>query len=113
MTAWDDYLKQGIEGLVLKSGSSCYPSVGAALSALDWLEAHNCVVLGFEGFSTDGHTLRPRLDRIADFSEELPAPWRDRVRKSIAASRTILAQWDDVQFVDLVVDEPADSGPCG
>lgn len=111
MSAWSEHLDHEVKGLVLRTGSGAlYPSVGAAIAALDWLEAHNAVVLGFDGFDTDGRYLRPRLDRIADFSQDLPADWTERVRLTISAARSTLAAWNDLQFVDLVVDESEDSG---
>jgi len=108
VSAWTDYLEHQIKGPVLRSGESFYPSVHAALEAMDWLEQHRYVVLGFDGLDTDGWSVRARLDRIADFSTDLPESWPARVERTIAASRQTLAEWIDVQFVDLVVDEPPD-----
>lgn len=105
MSAWTNHLEREVQGLVLRSGTTLYPSVTTAIDALEWLEAHNAVVLGFDGFDTDGRHLLVRLDRIADFSLDLPADWSERVRQTIRAARFTLAEWNDVQFVDLVIDE--------
>jgi hypothetical protein len=109
MSAWSDHLEHEVQGLVLRSGTNLYPGVATAIAALDWLEAHNAVVLGFDGLDTDGRHIRPRLDRIADFSRDLPADWTERVRLTISAARSTLGTWNDVQFVDLVVDEAEDT----
>jgi len=109
MSAWSDHLERDVQGLVLRSSTKLYPSVATAIAELDWLEAHNAVVLGFDGLDTDGRYIRPRLDRIADFSMDLPADWSERVRLTIGAARSTLAAWNDVQFVDLVVDEVEDA----
>jgi hypothetical protein len=110
MSAWSDHLEHDVQGLVLRSGANLYPGVATAMIALDWLEAHNVVVLGCDGLDTDGRHIRPRLDRIADFSRDLPVEWAERVRLTISAARSTLANWNDVQFVDLVVDEAEDAG---
>ena len=109
MSAWSDHLEHDVQGLVLRSGTDLYPSVATAIAELEWLELHNTVVLGFDGLDTDGRYIRPRLDRIADFSRDLPDEWTERVRLTINAARSTLTDWDDVQFVDLVVDEAEDA----
>jgi hypothetical protein len=79
LSAWDDHLRGGLKGLVLKAQGSHYPGVAAAIESLDWLAAHSCVVLGFDGLDTDGRHIRPRLDRIADLSA-IEGSRADRVR---------------------------------
>ena len=106
MGPWDQHLRTGIQGLVLKSGDSFYPGINAAVEALDWLAQHSCVVLGFDGLDTDGTYIYPRLDYIADFGE-IGGSWSERAEASITESRRVLADWTgEVQFVDLAVVEP-------
>jgi hypothetical protein len=108
MTAWDDYLRTQLPGLVLRSHDNYYPSVSAAIQALDWLAAHSHVVVGFEGLDTDGRNILPSLEWITDFSSisELESR-QERVDQSISASRRLLQAWlGQVQFVDLIVEEP-------
>jgi hypothetical protein len=93
-------------GLALRSGPDLYPGVQLALDALPWLEERSIVVLGCDGLDTDGQWIRPRLDRIADFSGLLDkhSEWRDRVRLSLHEARRLLTEWlGDVQFVDFAL----------
>jgi hypothetical protein len=105
---WDLYLRE-LPEIVLRSHGRLYPSVSAALKAIDWVESHSLVILGFDGLDTDGERIRPRLDRIADFSRD-PEPtaiegtWDEQVAASCASARATLTRWlGDVQFVDLSV----------
>ena len=90
------------EGLpVLRSGGRTYPSVGALLKSLDWIEAESLVVLGVDGVGIDGFTVARRLDHIADFTS-LEGTLASRSHASVEAARGILSSWDgDVQFVDV------------
>lgn len=109
--SWEAHLRD-LPGIVLRSADTLYPSVAAALDALDWLESRSYVLLGFDGIDTDGQYIRPRLDAIADFSTPanpvaITSPWGERVRESAAAGRGVLNEWlGKVQFVDLVVQGP-------
>jgi hypothetical protein len=103
--AYQRHLDQ-IEGLALRTAGGLYPSLKLAVVSLDWLEAQSLIVLGFDGFTTDGEWIIPSMEHIADFSDILDEPldWAERVRRSIDASRRVLAQWfGKVQFVDMVV----------
>jgi hypothetical protein len=90
------------EGLpVLRSAGRTYPSVGALLASLDWLEKETLVVLGVDGLRIDGVFVARSLDHIAEFST-LEGPPGTRSRTSIEQVRRVLGAWDgDVQFVDV------------
>ncbi len=105
---WDSYLGE-LLGSVPRYHGQLYPSVSAALTAIDWIESRSLVVLGFDGFDVDGESILPRLDRIADFSTgphpiAIEGNWEQRVEGSCRAAKATLQQWlGDVQLVDLVV----------
>jgi hypothetical protein len=95
-----------IAGLALRTGPDLYPSVSLALASLDWIQEQSLVVLGFEGFTTDGVRLVPSLEHIADFSAILDGlpDWAGCVMQSIDASKRVLPDWiGDVQFVDMTL----------
>jgi hypothetical protein len=73
--AYNAYLREA-PGLALKTGPDLYPSIDVAIQSLDWLTQHSVVVLGFDGFTTDGQYLYPSLSHIADFSGTPPGRWR-------------------------------------
>ncbi len=103
--AFHEYLAAA-EGLALRSGPDIYPGVQLALDALAWMEERSVMVLGFDGLDTDGQWIRPRLDKIADFSPLLDerGERNDRVRRSLDESHGVLTEWlGEVQFVDLVI----------
>jgi len=90
------------EGLpAFRSAGRTYPSVGALLTSLDWIEKESLVVLGVDGLRIDGPFVSRSLDHIADFSS-LEGPASTRSRASVEAVRGVLARWDgEVQFVDV------------
>jgi hypothetical protein len=90
------------EGLpVLRAAGRTYPSVGAVVASLDWLEKETLVVLGVDGVRIDGDLVARSLDHIADFST-LEGPTETRSHASVGAVREVLGAWgDDVQFVDV------------
>jgi hypothetical protein len=95
-----------IVGLALRTGPDLYPSVTLARESLGWIEAQSFVVLGFDGFTTDGEWLIPSLEHIADFSRLLDnrTDWDACVRESIEESRRVLGRWaGKIQFVDAVI----------
>jgi hypothetical protein len=57
---WNAYLAE-LPDIVMRSHGRLYPSVSAALTAIDWVECHSLVVLGFDGLDTDGEWIRPQL----------------------------------------------------
>jgi hypothetical protein len=100
MDHFEAHLKR--EGLpMLRSAGRAYPSVGALLASLDWLEQERLVVLGVDGIRIDGVVVVRSLDHIADFAG-LEGPPDTRSHASVEALRHVLGGWDgDVQFVDL------------
>jgi hypothetical protein len=77
-----------------------------------WLREHRAVILGFEGFRTDGRSLVPLLDYIADFSA-IQGSAADRVAKTAQAALVVLAKWKGgPEFIEFVVEEESkDAGP--
>ena len=100
MDHFEAHLKR--EGMpVLRSAGRTYPSVGAVLASLDWLEKETLVVVGVDGVRIDGDFVARSLDHIADFSTLEGHPVT-RSHASVEAVRQTLGAWgDDVQFVDL------------
>lgn len=90
------------EGLpVLRSMGRTYPSVGALMASLEWLEKETLVVEGVDGLHIDGVFVARSLDHIADFST-LEGPAETRSKASVEALRQVLGAWDgDVLFVDV------------
>ena len=58
----------GRRGLFLVTPNTTLVGLGSAEEAVTWLREHHAVILGFEGFRTDGASLEPLLEYIADFS---------------------------------------------
>ena len=100
MDHFEAHLKR--EGLpLLRSAGRTYPSVGALLASLDWLEQETLVVVSVDGMRIDGVFVARSLDHIADFST-LEGPPETRSHASVEALRRVLGTWgDDVQFVDV------------
>jgi hypothetical protein len=87
--------------LMLTSGDNIYLGRARVAEALEWLHAQGLVVLGMEGFSTDGRYVLPSLDHVADFSE-IDGTWPERVAASHQAAITVISLWDDaVPFVQI------------
>jgi hypothetical protein len=100
MDHFEAHLKR--EGMpVLRSAGRTYPSVGAVLASLDWLEKEALVVVGVDGVRVDGDFVARSLDHIADFSTLEGQPVT-RSHASVEAVRQTLNAWgDEVQFVDM------------
>jgi hypothetical protein len=100
MDHFEAHLKR--EGLpVVRAAGRTYPSVGALLASLDWLEQERLVVVGVDGVRIDGDFVARSLDHIADFST-LDGPPETRSHTSVEAVRQVLGEWgDEVQFVDV------------
>lgn len=79
---------------------------------MTWLREHHAVILGFEGFRTDGASLEPLLEYIADFSGIQGSP-ADRVVRTAEAALIVLAKWEGgPEFIEFVVEqESKDGGP--
>jgi hypothetical protein len=87
--------------------------LGSVEEAVAWLRENRAVILGFEGFRTDGISLVPLLDYIADFSAIEGSP-ADRVAKTAEAALVVLSRWrgGGPEFIEFIVeDESKDAGP--
>lgn len=64
------------------------------------------MLLAFEGFRTDGVSLMPLLEYIADFSAIEGSP-ADRVAKTAEAALVVLENWKGVppEFIEFVIEE--------
>lgn len=107
---WEEQLRD-LPGIVLRSDNKVYPSVSAALEAINWLESNSYIVLGIDGLGFDGQAIHTRFDAIADSLPIKPmaitGSWDERVRTTAEAARETLTHWlGRVQFVDLVVRAP-------
>jgi hypothetical protein len=108
MTSARDILTAA-SGLLLTSGGALYIGIGGAANAVAALQRNSIVVLGMEGFNTDGRSVVPLLDYIADFSS-LSGSWESRVQSSALAARNILDAWQPgPMFVEFALDEPVNS----
>ena len=101
----EDELIHGFDGLRLLSGNEVYIGIGAATDAVEWFRQRSMVILGMEGFTTDGRALQALLEYIADFSDVSGSP-DERIAASAEAAKQILSLWGrGPQFVDFVVEE--------
>lgn len=99
------WLPEEFPGLVLLSGGSVYVGCGHAYLAVSRLEECGIVVLGMEGFRTDGTSIEPLADFVADLSD-IEGLWKDRIRESCGAAMRILDQWSrmsSLEFVEFVI----------
>lgn len=93
-------------GLFLLSGDKVYVGLGYASEAVRFFADRSAVILGLEGFSTDGTHLKPLLDFIADF--DLRGRSADRGKLSSEAALRTLAVWERenrAEFVEFVIEE--------
>jgi hypothetical protein len=94
-------IKSQVGGIWLWSGVQLYPGLDAANALLDLLATQGAIIWGMEGLSTDGRHVVP--GSIADFSD-LEDEVRDPVelrRRTYDAARSVLSDWQDVEFVDI------------
>ena len=96
-------LASAIRGPVMVWGNEVLVAVGAAADAIDAYRARGIVILGFEGFDTDGRHLLPRLDCISDFSSIDPTAVDAVHRSADSAIAALSALSPEPQFVSLVV----------
>jgi hypothetical protein len=99
-----------IRGPFLVSGESTYVGRGCLRDVLEFCVENHFVILGMEGFTTDGSSIIPNLDFIADFGE-IEGGWNEQVRSAGAAARSVADRWqvlDGFEFVDItaVTQEP-------
>lgn len=96
-------------GPFLVSGADVYVGIGSAVEAVSMYRHRNEVILGFEGFRTDGRFLDADLDLVADLSS-VSGSWDERVRRAEVEAIEILERWGSrPEFVSFVV---ARNGPA-
>lgn len=65
---------------------------------------HDLVIIGMEGFTTDGSSIIPTLDFIADFGD-VSGDWHERVQASNAAAILVAARWAELDGFEFVAME--------
>lgn len=95
-----------ISGPLLLSGESVYFGRGCLGEVTEYCFDNGLVVLGMEGFITNGSSITPCTEFIADLSE-IGGSWDDRVRMSRDAADTVIRQWNELSGFDFVEFEVA------
>lgn len=102
-----DELTKNDEGLFLVSGKDLYVGFGYARRAVKYLADHSVVILGFEGFSTNGRDLEPLLEYVVDL-EVAGTSDEERVADGLRKALRTIDAWqsrDGPEFVEFVIDE--------
>jgi len=96
---------ESTSGLWLLSASSAYVGIGYAATVAEWLCKRGMVILGVEGFVSDGVRITPLTEYVADFSD-LSGSLEDRLDESKRAALALLEEWKHgPQFIDIIVDD--------
>jgi hypothetical protein len=93
--------------IFLVSAGDPYIGIGFARDFIAWARAQSRVVVGLEGFNTDGRSLYPLLDYIANVPEERLST-ADPANSSADSALRILAEWERTggpEFVEFVLEE--------
>jgi hypothetical protein len=97
-----------INGPLMLWSNEVFVGLEVASKAIEFFRSRGDVILGFEGFNTDGVHLMPQMDFITDFSSLDGTPY-ERVQRSADAANLVISNWrPGPQFVTFVVDRPAD-----
>jgi hypothetical protein len=92
-----------IRGPLMLWSNEVFVGREAAAKAIEFFRSRGDVILGFEGFNTDGVFLVPQMDLIADFSS-INGTWSERVEHSADAAVLVMSKWQSgPQFVTFVV----------
>src|SRR5262249_19712496 len=83
----------GYQGLRLLSYGKTMYGLGSAVDVVDLIERERFVILGMEGFNTDGRALVALVEFIADFSG-INGSWPERTRTSAHEARRVLQIWN-------------------
>lgn len=108
MREFFDELTKGNRGLFLLAAGNVYVGIGDAQKAIHFLADRGVVILGFEGFTTDGVHLQASVDYIADLTLT-GASAEARVKESAENALRILESWSTQggpAFVEFVVESP-------
>jgi len=90
-----DLIEQAFPDQTLRQGRSLYVQQATAFAVVRFCRDHGIAILGLEAFAADGRSLRPRLDRIADFSELEPTDWTRYVDATTRSAELVLSAWDE------------------
>ena len=102
-------LAEVISGPLMLWSNEVFVGREAASEAIELFRSRGYVILGFEGFNTDGVILAPQMDFIADFSS-IDGTWSERVERSADAAVVVLANWHSwPQFVTFVIAQQDDA----
>ena len=100
-SGWESGVPPNFRSLFLVSAGNVYVGRRGLDEYLSWIRDQEQVVLGFEGFQTDGYWIIPLIDFIADLSS-IDGSWEERVAKSGDAAKKIVDLWGPaVQFVSV------------
>jgi hypothetical protein len=98
-----------ISGPLMLWGNELFVGLEVASKVIEFFRSRGDVILGFEGFNTDGAHLMPQMDFITDFSS-IDGTWLERVERSADAAILVMFKWrPGPQFVTFVVDRRIDS----
>ena len=104
-------LATGIDGPVMLWSNEVLIGRGSAVDAIHFYRSRGDVILGFEGFDTDGTVRTPRMDCIADLSS-IDGSWSDRQDRSVEAALAIVYRWvPGPQWITFVVQRPNQGDP--
>lgn len=90
-----------VSGPLLLSGGSVYFGRGCLGEAIEYCFNSDLVIIGMEGFLTDGSSITPTTEFIADLSD-IDGPWENRVRISRDAAAAVISQWSGLSGFDFV-----------
>lgn len=96
-------LAHAIDGPVMVWSNEVFVLTAAANDAVRFYRSRGDVILGLEGFNTDGRHLIPRMDCISDFSS-IDRTRPDAADQSADAAISVLRKWaSPPQFVTFVI----------
>ena len=78
----------------LYSGSLEFIGIGSAIDELRRLAENGDIVVGLEGFLTDGRTIQPMMDYIAPIATEDAQP-NDRPSRAFERASKVLSHWQE------------------
>lgn len=81
-----------LPGLLLLSSNGVFVGMGYVSDAITTLRHQSLFILGMEGFTTDGYTVTPLMECIADFSS-IQGDWAAKVEQSASAAELIVGMW--------------------
>lgn len=93
-------------GLVLWSHGNVYIGAGFARDFVRWIQQRSGVILRLEGLETDGRSIRPLLDYIADIPDPVGSV-KQRSDASASLALRVLDEWDRTggpAFIDFLLE---------